>query len=122
MKIYDCEGVTVIEIANKIDAQTAPDLEKLFGTILEQGDHRIICDFTANEYVSSAGLRVFLSVLKRTKRSGGELMLCGIKPGVLEVLNMVGFTNLFEIYDGMDMAVEKLRLGSVPQEQELLNL
>ncbi len=54
-------------------------------------------DLTETDYVSSMGLRVFLSNLKVLKSTGGRMVLAGLNEEVQEILDMAGFSPLFEI-------------------------
>lgn len=67
-------------------------------------------DLTNTEYVSSMGLRVFLSHLKTLKASGGRMVLCGLNEEVQEILDMAGFAPLFEIMEASNDA--KASLGT----------
>lgn len=105
MQIRELGGVQIIELAGRIDVTSSPELEKLCSILLEGGKYKIICDFSNNEYVSSMGLRVFLSTLKRTRKAGGNLVLCCLKPGIMEIFDMTGLTNLFPIFDSSEAAI-----------------
>ncbi len=105
MQVKELGGIQLIELAARVDVTSAPLLEDLCQGLLERGQFKIICDFSRNEYVSSAGLRVFLSTLKRTRKSGGDVVLCCLKPGILEIFDMTGFTSLFKIVDSVEAAL-----------------
>ncbi|WP_287681765.1 STAS domain-containing protein [Methanobacterium sp.] len=51
------------------------------------------------EYISSSGLRVMLSSLKKLNAMGGNLKLSSLQPYVMEVFKIAGFTKLFQIYN-----------------------
>jgi anti-anti-sigma factor len=55
--------------------------------------------------VSSAGLRVFLAVLKFLEKNDGRIVLCGMKPFVDDVFNISGFSELFDIVAGREEAL-----------------
>ena len=99
MLVKGLDNLCVIELANRIDVSSSPELEKLFGQLLDNGQDAILCDFSKTEYISSMGLRVFLSTLKRTVKTGGQLSLCCLNPGVMEIFDMTGLTGLFQIFD-----------------------
>ncbi len=99
MLVKGLDNLCVIELANRIDVSSSPELEKLFGQLLDNGQDAILCDFSKTEYISSMGLRVFLSTLKRTVKAGGQLSLCCLNPGVMEIFDMTGLTGLFQIFD-----------------------
>ena len=52
---------------------------------------------TGVDYLSSAGLRLLLTLQKRFKKEGGTFKLRGIQPGVLEILRMTGFLKILSI-------------------------
>lgn len=106
----DFTNIRRIEIARKLDFQAVPQLEKQVAELLDAGITKIVCDFTVTEYVSSAGLRILLSTLKRIDKAGGSLALYGLKPGVLEIFNMVGFIDLFEICDSQEAALKQVQI------------
>ncbi|MDT8902051.1 STAS domain-containing protein [Anaeroselena agilis] len=125
MRITDLDGIPVVELASRIDVSTAPALENLLNGLLDDGRTGIICDFAATEYISSLGLRVFLSALKRTAKAGGSLVLCSLKPGILEIFDMTGFTGLFAIFPSAEAARGFFRAlppdsAGPKSEQELL--
>ena len=58
-----------IEIIGRLDAATAPKLEKELNASL-QGIKTLTFDFSQLEYVASAGLRVLLVAQKRMNKQG----------------------------------------------------
>ncbi len=98
MQIKEHHGIQIVQLPARIDAATSPALENLLNSLLDNGQTNIICDFAATEYISSLGLRVFLSALKKTAKAGGSLVLSSLKPGILEIFDMTGFTGLFTIF------------------------
>lgn len=89
--------VIIVTIIPRVDAANAKTVETQLTEIINGGTRKLICNFSQNEYISSAGLRVFLSTLKMMKKSGGEIVLCGLQPYVQEVFDMAGFSQLFTI-------------------------
>lgn len=112
MRVTEQDGVQVVELTGRIDVTSSPELEKLLDSLLDSGKKRIICDFSRNEYVSSVGLRVFLSALKRTVKAGGYLVLSSLKPGIREIFDMTGLAGLFTIYDSAEAALADFREAS----------
>jgi anti-sigma B factor antagonist len=54
------------------------------------------------------GLRVFLSALKAIKASGGRMVLAGLNEEVQEIMDMAGFSPLFEIISSPSEASSSL--------------
>jgi anti-anti-sigma factor len=97
MEVESVGEVTVVTLPARVDTTSASGVEAEFRGLLEQGSRRLVADFTANEYVSSAGLRVFLSILKALEKDGGKMVLCGMQPFVADVFEISGFSGLFTI-------------------------
>lgn len=56
----------------------------------------IIIDCIHLDYISSAGLRIFLGILQSAEEKGGHVFIKGINEIVREVFAITGFDNIFE--------------------------
>ena len=92
-------GVTLIQIAGKLDTNTAQEADKSINKTIDEGNHKLKIDFSELVYISSAGLRIMLSVSKKLKQLSGDLTLCGMNETVKEVFEISGFTMIFNIED-----------------------
>lgn len=97
IKVETTDCFTCLSIAGELDTGTAPQVDQAIQSCLSEGTKNLMIDLTETEYVSSMGLRVFLSVLKIIKASGGRMVLAGLNDEVQEILDMAGFTPLFDI-------------------------
>jgi anti-anti-sigma factor len=100
--------VTVVVLPARVDTTSARDVETGFNELLDAGVRRLVADFGENEYVSSAGLRVFLAVLKFLEKNDGRIVLCSMQPFVAEVFQISGFSELFTIVETREEAVALL--------------
>ncbi len=100
MDVEVVENVTVVTLPARIDTTSASDIEAGFKELLDAGARRIAADFGGTEYVSSAGLRVFLTVLKFLEKNEGRIVLCAMQPFVEDVFTISGFSELFAIAPG----------------------
>jgi len=92
-----CDLVTA---EGRVDSKTAPQLGKAFDPIIEADRFKIVFDMSEVEFVSSAGLRVMISVQKTCKRwNRGELVLAGVSDKIKDVLDLAGFVPLFKFYE-----------------------
>jgi anti-anti-sigma factor len=97
----------VVVIMKRFDAYTAGSVETALKQITTSAQ-KIVLDLSANEYLASAGLRVLLSTTKNLQKVGGKLVLCNIKPSVLEVFEISGLKKIFKMYDSVEAALEDL--------------
>jgi len=92
----------VIGLKGRLDAVTSPELEQRLGEIIEEGNLNIVLNLTGLEYVSSAGLRIFLVATKKIKVLKGELCLAGLSGNIKEVIEISGFPSIMPCYDTME--------------------
>ena len=84
-----------VNVIGRLDAATAPQLEKELSSSLE-GIKSLTLDFSQLEYVASAGLRVLLVAQKRMNKQG-DMTIKNVSNEVKEVLDMTGFINFLHI-------------------------
>ncbi len=90
-KEKDGSRLTII-IAGRIDTVTAPDVDEYINNSLE-GVKMLILDFKDVNYVSSAGLRVLLSLQKKMMVKG-EMKLINVNEAVSDVFEVTGFDEI----------------------------
>lgn len=86
----------VMYLEGRLDTAASPVAEKEMQILNDCTGHDIILDCTSLEYISSSGLRLFLSVLKNAKAKGSHVYIKGISDDIRNVFAMTGFINLFE--------------------------
>jgi len=91
----------VLALTDRLDTQTAPELETK-GLSLLEGNPKIALDFAELQYISSAGLRVLLLLAKKAKAAGGSVVLTGVDGMVKEVIEESGIDAFFTIYDTVE--------------------
>jgi anti-sigma B factor antagonist len=96
-------------LIGKIDTTASGEVEKSINALIEKGNKYLVMDFSDTEYISSSGLRVMLSSLKRLRKVQGDMKLACARPMVKHVFEMAGFTQIFEFYDSEEDATSKLR-------------
>lgn len=100
------QSVTILRLAGRLDATTVSQLERALTDAQLSGDRAIVIDLSDLAYISSSGLRVLLTGRSNARKRGGEIFLCGLRPPVHEVFEMVGFTAVFTIFDTLEQAME----------------
>lgn len=97
----------VVSLAGRLDAASAPVLDKQMPTLLEPTVRRVVVDLGRLEYISSAGLRSILALAKTTKAKGAALVLADLQEMVKEVFRISGFDRLITITDTVAAALAK---------------
>lgn len=99
-------GITVLTISGRLDANTSGNLEARFLQSVETGASRFVFNLDGLEYVSSAGLRSLLLAAKKVKAIQGILVLAHLSEQVKEVFDMSGFSSIFKICATEDEALQ----------------
>ena len=87
---------TVIKIKGRLDTNTARECEEKVLPVWENPGVKVCVDCSDLEYVSSAGLRLFLILQKMTTAKKGSLRLIGMRN---VTFSLTGFNALFKIED-----------------------
>jgi anti-anti-sigma factor len=95
-------SIKCVSAKGRVDALSAPDIQKAFERLILEGERVLLVDMGSVNYVSSAGIRVFLSTQKQLKKVGGEIILMGMGEQVFEIFRMSGLTPVFQIIGGKD--------------------
>ena len=103
------DEILLLAIEGRVDTNTAAEAEEAIIGTIDNGSTRLAIDFSGLDYVSSAGLRVFLLAAKKLKKTGGQMALFGMKPIIKEVFDMSGFSALFTIVNTREEALTSLK-------------
>ena len=90
-------GWLVLAVTERLDTQTAPDLENAAVPKIAEGT-KMALDMSGLTYISSAGLRVLLMLMKKAKALGGKVALIGVGGMVQEILEESGIDTFFDCY------------------------
>ena len=71
---------------------------------LEAGQKRFVLDLSELKHVNSSGLGIFIRLLTRIRTAGGELVVCGISPGLSNLFTITKLHTIFRIADSRDAA------------------
>ena len=89
--------VLIVALLGRLDAASAKQFDEAFAGGLARGDRRFLFSLEHLDYISSAGLRCFLTAAKQLRTAQGRLALSGLAPAVAEVFRISGFDALLTI-------------------------
>lgn len=104
----ELEQAVVLKVTGRMDAENAPEFEQACQLWIAQGKMRLIADLDGLEYVSSMGLRSFLSVAQKLQSNSGSLILCGLKGLPRQVFEMTRLITLFPVFENTGQALAEL--------------
>ncbi len=96
VRIEETDGNIVAFVEGSLDTSVAAEAEKAMDPLNDVEGKDIIIDCTNLEYISSAGLRIFLGILQNAEDKDGHVYIKGINDKVREIFRITGFDNIFE--------------------------
>lgn len=99
ININDENGSMVVSLQGRLDTAAAAEVVNDFKTLQDNAEKEIILDCTGLDYISSSGLRLFISLRKVSSAKGGKVIIQHINDNVRNVFTMTGFYRLFTIKD-----------------------
>lgn len=97
IEIKEQDGGMKAILNGRLDTPAAVKAQQEIGPLLENADKEIVFDCTNLEYISSSGLRLFLTIRKEASVKGGKVIIENINDEIRKVFMMTGFFNLFVI-------------------------
>ena len=93
------DGSVVVE--GRLDAAQAVKAQ----TFLDQVESQCVLDLTKLEYVSSAGLGVFMGYIENIRENTGDIKMCSMSAKIFRVFDLLGFPTLYDIVDEEENAI-----------------
>ena len=89
---HGTEGELVLK--GRLDSVTSEEAGKIFDKVAERFDD-VVVDMKGVDYISSAGLRVFLRTFITLNNKNGTMKLKNVDKAVMEVFEITGFAGLY---------------------------
>lgn len=90
--------ITVVTIAGDIDSSSAAGAQEQILPLAGPGI-RLLLDLTDVGYMSSAGLRMLLSLYRRMLGQEGRVALVGLSEEIKDTMSVTGFLSFFTVCD-----------------------
>jgi anti-sigma B factor antagonist len=96
--------IAVLNVIGDIDASSSIELDSAISNSLEEGHKKILVDCKNLNYISSAGLGVFMSYIEEFETRKINLVLCNMNDKVLSVFEILGLDQLLKLTGNKDQA------------------
>ncbi|WP_088242601.1 STAS domain-containing protein [Calothrix rhizosoleniae] len=94
ISIEEFDGIKVVILVGEIDAKTAPKVQQQVFN-LTATDKKVLMDLSQVNYMSSAGLRMLLSLYRHTTAKDIKLLLVGLSEEIEDTMSVTGFLDFF---------------------------
>ena len=95
--ILETEETMTANLVGRLDTPAAVEVTREIQPLLDHADRTLVLDCSEMTYISSSGLRIFLTIRKAAAAAGGKVIVKGLSREIRQVFMMTGFLQLFEI-------------------------
>ena len=88
------DGDVILSLTGRLDSVTQSVLMQELENVFKTKVSTLTLDLSALEYLSSAGLRVFLFARKKVGEMGGKMKIVGATESVNEILQITGYADI----------------------------
>ncbi len=103
----DRDLVSCLYLKGFLDAHTAPKFEQALQQLVDESRYKIVVNLQDLSYISSARLGVFMGFIEDVRSSDGDIKMTNMTTKVFKVFDLLGFPNLYEIFDKEDQALNE---------------
>lgn len=110
MKVEVREGVLIVSLSgNLLTEQNNTSVTDLIAKNIESGTTKVLFNLSEVDYMNSSGLALLLSALAKTRKMGGELVLCSVPEQTKKLLQMTPLTSIFMVFAQEATAISFLK-------------
>jgi stage II sporulation protein AA (anti-sigma F factor antagonist) len=101
-------GVNVVRISGRLDAATYEAAQPVIMDALEKGADGMILNMASLDFVSSAGLRIMIIVLKKAAADGKRVAMVDVQPQIYKIFKIAALDKVFRFFENEDEALREM--------------
>lgn len=105
--IQALEEVTLVGIAGDVDGNTASAVQQQVLPLAQPGS-KLLMNMTKVLYMSSAGLRMLLSLHRQASAQDSKVVLVGLSEEIQDTMSITGFLQFFTTCETLELGLEAL--------------
>jgi len=104
IQVEDLKRVELVRISGRIDSSNAAEFDRVLKEVVGRKQN-VVLEMSGVDYISSAGLRAMVALLRECKKHKGDVVLARPSERVMEVLALAGLDTLFQVKESETAAV-----------------
>ena len=100
--------VNVAHISGRLDAITCEEAQPVVLGALDNGSSGIILDLASLDFISSAGLRIMVMLMKNAVADGKQIAMVGVQPHIYKIFKIAALDKFFRFFDNEGEAIREL--------------
>ncbi len=99
------DEIAMIKVSGVVDSETVEDFGKTVEGVFKDDCYNIILDIDGLTYINTAGLSIIADAYKRSSQNKGGLKILRAGEAIRELLDVVRFTKIIDIYEDEEEAI-----------------
>jgi anti-sigma B factor antagonist len=92
-----------------IDRGQASGLLEEIDAQIEKNETKILLNLTELKYLNSSGLNIFINILTKARKSGGDVAICNVNKKITELLVITKLNSVFNVCDSIEKGIAILK-------------
>lgn len=101
----DVDDIKVLEISGELDALVAPQLKEKLSKLISNDTTKFVINMNGVIHINSLAMGILRGKLRSVHELGGDMKLAGVNPHIMEIFEMIGLDELFDIYEKEEDAI-----------------
>lgn len=101
-------GTLVVAVEGRIDGANAMQFQRAVHDALGEDKGPLLIDCGMLSYISSAGLRAFLSIAKLLHRREGKFAICALSNMIAQIFQISGFDRIISVHATREEALSEV--------------
>ncbi|MCU0474823.1 MAG: STAS domain-containing protein [Anaerolineae bacterium] len=108
LNIEQLSSCTIVSLGGQLNGRVTSTIYDQVLMQVQAHAPQVVLDLSGVTYLSSAALRLLLSLYRAIDQRRGRMMLAGMSEEVWDILSITGFADLFETYRDTATALARL--------------
>lgn len=101
-------GITLLTLSGRLDTPTEALIAAQVLKVAEDCDSGLLVDLAQVDFISSAGLRLFVQVCKHLSAKGKKLAMVQAQPAIYKLFKLAGMEEIFHLFQNDQAAIEAI--------------
>jgi anti-anti-sigma factor len=104
------KGVLLVTLEGSVEQRTYEEFDRNISKLLQGRNHRIVVDVSKLEYISSAGVSLFINLMLQAEEGGGRVVFVNPMPNVKKTFDLLDASNrTFAVSASTEEALQTFR-------------
>jgi len=104
-KVGDMGEIAIVKVSGVVDSETVELFGETVEGVFKEDCYNIVLDIDGLTYINTAGLSIIADTYKKSTQNRGALKILRAGDAIKELLDVVRFTKIIDIYEDEEEAV-----------------